>query len=159
MVCKLTAYCRRAGQPGDGFSQRVVDVARVAMLLGFSLVSSASRMADLASTDSPWIPLPRAVLMAHMQLAGADATLTPSERDRLALVLSQLLTIYSLREADRTAEALTRRDLEDGRFAGGASRLEFIDGRPSKGHLVVSRTSLGAALALLKRSAKGLRGF
>jgi hypothetical protein len=71
--------------------------------------------------------------------------------DLMAGTVAELCTLYLASSADETMRPLHKEDLLGGRFVDGAKRMVFEDGRPPLEHLVVTRTSLRAATAVVQR--------
>lgn len=96
------------------------------------------------------LPLARAAILAHDRIFPGHEVKDAKMLDLLALALSTLMPIYRRDEKSDALERLGEATLAAGRFARGATRLEFRD-RPPLGSLMVSRGDLAGALATLAR--------
>ena len=96
------------------------------------------------------VPLARAAILAHARLFPGQEKKDAKTLDMVALALSTLIAIYRRDEKSDALERLSDAELAAGRFARGATRLEFRD-RPPLGSLMVSRAELPGALERLLR--------
>lgn len=98
------------------------------------------------------------VTMAEAALTACEAAEGPmswipaATRNRYAELLSRLVTVYALSEDREQVRALSRSDIEGGKFRDGGREIFFSDGREPIRDLAVTRTALKAAIELLKRA-------
>jgi hypothetical protein len=110
----------------------------------------------LAAMDG-YIPLARAAALAHERLFPGEPVKEAKALDLLALALSTLLPLYQRDMETGALRALGEDELACGRFARGATTLEFSH-RPPLRFLVVPRAALPSAIeALVRESPLALR--
>ena len=97
-----------------------------------------------------FIPLARAAILAHDRVLPGHQVKDAKTLDLLALALSTLMTLYQRETKSDAVEPLGAAQIAAGRFARGATRLEFRD-RPPLGSLMVARAELAGALEALAR--------
>lgn len=68
----------------------------------------------------------------------------------IALAISELMPIYTRDSGQSSPRPLTEAEILAGRFTLGATRLEFLDGRPSLADLAVPSSDLDRALSMLR---------
>lgn len=85
----------------------------------------------------------------HMMRGRLDTTIPDAQLNALANTLTRLITLYSMSDDWTSVRSLTAEDMRGGLIAGGGKIIKFQDGRPAIFGLVITRTSLKAALEAL----------
>ena len=105
---------------------------------------------ELEDRSKALVPITDAAAMLCFDV-GMTGPYSQSNLDLMAGTVAELCTLYVASSADETMIALRKEDLRGGRFVDGAKRMVFEDGRPALEHLVVTRTALRAATAVVHR--------
>lgn len=90
-------------------------------------------------------------MLAYLRALGgrADTTIPGAQLNAMATRLACLVTVYSMSEDQTTVRCLTPEEFGDAVIGDGGRVITFKDGRPSISGLVITRTSLNAALETL----------
>lgn len=98
-----------------------------------------------------FITLNEAASMAHLHMMRdrLDTTIPDAQLNAVANTLARLVTLYSMSDDWTTVRSLTAEEIRGGVIAGGGQMIGFKDGRPSIFGLVITRTSVKAALQAL----------
>ena len=101
---------------------------------------------DARDTEAAeYLPLARAAALAHRRLFPPDAHKDAKTLDLLGVALSAVTPLYTRDAKNGALRPLTAAELAHGRFARGATRLEFTD-RPPLRFLLVSRGEVYRAI-------------
>ena len=87
------------------------------------------------------MPLPRTI---------SDAT-----RNQYAMLLSRLVTVYTISADQTDVRELDRELIAGGTFRDGGREIVFKDGRESIGNLAITRPALRGAIEVVKRARSG----
>ena len=116
-------------------------------------------MAERYGTDArdaeaaEYIPLARAAALVHARLFPHESVMDVKRLDLLGLAISALIPVYQRDMKSGAVSALALAEVARGRFARGATRLEFADRAPLR-FLLVSRAELYPAVERIAKDAR-----
>jgi hypothetical protein len=105
---------------------------------------------DGKMAEAGFIPLSRAAALLYGRLFPGESVKETKTLDLLALVLSAQIPLYQGNVENGVLHALEPSDVARGRFARGATRLEFSNREPLR-FLLVSRAELYAAIDAISK--------
>jgi hypothetical protein len=98
------------------------------------------------------VTMVEAALAACVAAEGPMSPIPGATRSQYAELLSRMVTVYALSEDREQVRALSRSEIEGGKFRDGGREIFFSDGREPIHDLAVTRTALNAAIEVLKRA-------